>query len=391
MFQKKNLLLFSLLCCFAALCVSGCTAKDSASSQGEDTAAVTEHTGEETPKTKDPGFDVGIILPTMSEPRWLQDRDRFEQLLSDAALSGAVLFSDGDVQMEYENVEYCIQNGARGIILCAQNGEGARDAAERAKEAGLFVIAYDRLITGTDAVDYFVTFDSVAVGEAQARYLVEHAPAGRGIPLYLYAGSVSDHNAFLLFEGAWRILQPKIANGTFVIANAPAADACKDVPVLSQAQLADIVSDISTMWDFQTASDLAELHLARQDFKGEVLVLAPNDSTARAIADVFSADDAITDFVISGQDAEVASVQYVIDRKQSMTVFKDTRTLSAEAIDIAVALIEGQEIPASASYHNGVKDVPATQMDIVVVDYQNVREALIDTGYYEADRFTGLD
>lgn len=112
------------------------------------------------------------------------------------------------------------------LIICPQDGDAAAAAVEAAKKAGVKVISYDRLITNTDAVDYYVTFDSVAVGKAQAQYLVDHA-AGSSQPLYLYAGAASDNNAFLFFQGAWEVLQPKVADGTFKIANSSEAVALK--------------------------------------------------------------------------------------------------------------------------------------------------------------------
>ena len=105
------------------------------------------------------------------------------------------------------------------------------------------MIAYDRLISGTDAVDYYVTFDSNAVGAAQAQYLVDKA-TGTGNPLYLYAGASSDNNAFLFFDGAWKVLQPKIANGTFVIKNSSEATALKDKPELTRDEMAKIIRQL---------------------------------------------------------------------------------------------------------------------------------------------------
>ena len=122
------------------------------------------------------------------------------------------------------------------------------------------VISYDRLIRDTDAVDYYVTFDSIAVGEAQAQYLVDKA-TGTGNPLYLYAGAASDNNAFLFFEGAWNVLQPKIADGTFVIKNSSEAVALQDKPTLTRDEMAKIIGQVTTNWDFNTAKNLAEANL----------------------------------------------------------------------------------------------------------------------------------
>ena len=144
---------------------------------------------------------VGIVLPTREEPRWIQDETRFNDALTAAGYDVEILFSQGDSAKEKANVEDLITKGIKVLILTPQDGAAAAAAAEAARAAGVKVIAYDRLILNTEAVDYYVTFDSIAVGEAQGQYLVDHA-SGSGNPLYLYAGAASDNNAFLFFEGA---------------------------------------------------------------------------------------------------------------------------------------------------------------------------------------------
>lgn len=336
---------------------------------------------------------VGIVLPTKDEPRWLQDQAQFESILGNAGFTNQVLFSQGSSATEKTNVETLISQGIKVLIICAQDGAAAAAAVEAAKEAGVTVIAYDRLITDTNAVDYYVTFDSFSVGAAQGQYLIDNAPSGSGIPLYLYAGAATDNNAFIFFEGAWSVLQPKIADGTFVIANSSEAEALKDKAELTRDEMGNIIGQVTTDWDFNVAKSKAEAHLtaAGADLKGDVLILGPNDGTARSIADVFATDKDVTSYKVTGQDAEKASVQYVIDGKQSMTVFKDTRTLAADSVAMAVAVLNGETPATDTTYNNNAKDVPAKQTDIVVVTKDNVKAALIDSGYYDASEFTGLE
>jgi len=334
---------------------------------------------------------VGIVLPTKDEPRWIQDETRFREALTKAGYDVEILFSQGSSAKEKENVEALITKGIKVLIICPHDGTAAAAAAEAAHAAGVKVISYDRLIRDTAAVDYYVTFDSLAVGAQQAQYLVDHAE-GTGNPLYLYAGAASDNNAFLFFEGAWKVLQPKIADGTFVIKNSSEAVALKDKQDLTRDEMAKIIGQITTNWDFNTAKNLAEANLTKATAadKGKVYILAPNDGTARAIADVFAADKDVTQYFVTGQDAEKASVQYIIDGKQSMTVFKDVRMLVQDAINAAVALLEGKAPAARGSYNNGKIDVPAIQSPVITVDKSNVRAALIDSGYYSANDFTNL-
>lgn len=382
MSKKTFGLLLSLLTAIAFL-LSAC---GSSGSTGGNTGG---STGGSTSNTQQ--LAVGIVLPTKDEPRWIQDETRFREALQQAGYQVEILFSQGSSAKEKENVEALIAKGIKVLIICPHDGTAAAAAAEAARAAGVKVISYDRLIRETDAVDYYVTFDSIAVGAQQAQYLVDHA-SGTGNPLYLYAGAASDNNAFLFFEGAWKVLQPKIADGTFVIKNSSEAVALQNKLDLTRDEMAKIIGQVTTNWDFNTAKNLAEANLtaATAADKGKVYILAPNDGTARAIADAFAADKDVTEYFVTGQDAEKASVQYIIDGRQSMTVFKDVRTLVQDAIKAAVALLQDQQPEARGAYNNGKKDVPAIQSPVVTVSRDNVRTALIDSGYYSASDFTNL-
>jgi ABC-type sugar transport system ATPase subunit len=262
--------------------------------------------------------------------------------------------------------------------------KAAAAAVEEAKAAGVKVISYDRLITNTPAVDYYVTFDSIAVGAQQAQYLVDHV-TGAGNPLYLYAGAATDSNTSFFFQGAWGVLQPKIADGTFVIKNSSQAISLRENATLTRDQQRAIIRQITTNWDRNTARNMAQYNLAAATAadKGNVFILAPNDSTARAIADMFAADQDVKSYLITGQDAEEASVQYILDGKQSMTVFKDVRTLVQTTVDATVALLKGRAPAVNGTYNNGTMDVPALQSPVISVDKANAKAALIDSGYYK--------
>ncbi len=376
MFKKSSLCALLIILFVAAMVLSACG--------GTPTAA---------PEATQPATElaVGVVLPTKDEPRWIQDETRFNDAFKAAGYDVQILFSQGDSAKEKANVESLINQGVKVIIICPHDATAAAAAAAEARAAGVKVVSYDRLIRDTDAVDYYVTFDSISVGEAQAQYLVDKA-TGTGNPLYLYAGAATDNNAFLFFEGAWNVLQPKIADGTFVIKNSSEAVALQDKATLTRDEMGKIIGQVTTEWQFDVAKKLAEAHLtaATAADKGDVFILAPNDGTARAIADVFAADKDVTSYVVTGQDAEIPSVQYIIDGKQSMTVLKDVRTLVSDAIAAAVAYLEGNTPSQTTTYDNGKIDVPAKPSVVITVDKSNVRAALIDSGYYDASEFTNL-
>ena len=319
--------------------------------------------------------EVGIVLPTKDEPRWIQDETSFTNLLKGNA-SVEVLFSQGDSNKEKQNVEALLMKGIKVLIICPQDGAAAAAAAAAAKKDNVTVISYDRLITGTKDVDYYVTFDSFAVGVAQGQFLIDNLKdkSKKGNPLYLYAGAASDNNAFIFFEGAWSVLQPKIADGTFEIKNSDKAKALSSKAQLTRSELSDIINQVTTDWNFDVAKKKAadNLTVAKASDKGDVSILAPNDGTARAIADEFSKDPAVKSYVITGQDAEKASLQYIRDGKQTMTVWKNTAVLAKAAVDLATQVINKKAPKASKSYNNGKVDVPAIQADVTVITKSNV-------------------
>lgn len=332
---------------------------------------------------------IGIVLPTKEEPRWVQDETRFKDALKDTDYNVEILFSQGDSAREKQNVETLIAKGIKVLIITPHDGAAAAAAVEAAKEEGITVISYDRLVTNTDAVDYYVTFNSISVGAAQGQYLVDNAE-GTGNKLYLYAGAATDNNAFLFFEGAWNVLQPKIADGTFEVQNSTKAVEYMNKAELSREEMGEIIEQITTDWKPEVAKSKSESHITAAPPAGNTFILAPNDGTARSIYDQFSKEDGLTIFV-TGQDAEIPSIQYVIDGKQSMTVLKDVRDLVNGAIGAAVDTLEGKTVETNGSYDNGKVDVKAKDIKVITVTNENVKNTIIESGYYDASEFTGLE
>ena len=269
-FMRFAMIIAALMMIATALAACGTAAQPTAApAAAQPTAAPAAAAGGKVP--------VGIVLPTKDEPRWIQDETRFQDALKAAGYDVQILFSQGDSGKEKANVEALISQGIQVLIICPHDGTAAAAAANAAKAAGVKVISYDRLIRDTDAVDYYVTFDSVAVGEAWGQYLADKAGAAKGNNLYLYAGAASDNNAFLFFEGAWNKLQPKIADGTFVIKNSSEAVALQGKAKLTRDEMAKIIGQVTTNWDFNTAKNLAEANLtaAKAEDKGTVFVAGP--------------------------------------------------------------------------------------------------------------------
>jgi putative multiple sugar transport system substrate-binding protein len=329
---------------------------------------------------------IGIVLPS----GWWRDVAAFQTALKTAPY-GARILASSDSATELAAVRALIRQGIKVLILTPQDSAAAAGAADEARVAGVKVIANDRLILGTAAVDFLVTFDNLAVGAAMGQYLVEKAGATTGNNLYLYAGRAADNNSFVFLEGAWEKLQPKIADGTFVIRNSSVATGFQGNPTLTHDQLAQVIAQVTTNWDYNTARILAAGNLAASPAaaKGTAFVLAPNDTTARAIGEAFAADRDVTKAWLTGQDAEKASIQAIINGTQGMTVFKDPRARVRNALAVAATFLQGGTPVATSTVNNGVIDIPSKLLPSVTVTKANVQSALIDTGYYKASDFTG--
>ena len=366
--MKKLISLLLVLVMVLGLCV-GCGAKDE--------------------------LDIGIVLPTKDEDRWLADEATFKQLIEEKGYKAEIMYSQADPAIEKSNVEALIEKGVKVLLICPFDGAAAASTVEMAKAEGVQVISYDRLIMGTDAVDYYVAFESAKIGEAMGQYLVDQAAAygGSGLNLYLYSGALTDNNSFTYFRGNWNALQPKIADGTFIVRNSEVAEKYKDIKDLSYDQLYEIMQSVDTEWTPSVAKSLAEANLtnAAAEEKALSFITAPDDNTARAVADAFMADADVQEFRICGADGVEGSVQYLIDGKQDMTVYCNPAMIAVSAMELAEKLIAGEKVESAETINNEAIDIPVIRCDVQPVTRDNLVEVWLDAGVYDAANYTNYE
>ena len=340
-------------------------------------------------------LDIGIVLPTKDEDRWLADEATFKKMIEEKGIKAEIMYSQADPAIEKANVEALIQKGIKVLMICPFDGAAAASTVAMAKKEGVKVISYDRLITGTDAVDYYVAFESQKIGEAMGQYLVDQAAAygGTGLNLYLYSGALTDNNSFTYFQGNWNALQPKIADGTFIVRNSEVAEKYKDIKDLSYDQLYEIMQSVDTEWTPSVAKSLAEANLtnAAPEEKALSFITAPDDNTARAIADAFMADADVAEFRICGADGVEGSVQYLIDGKQDMTVYCNPAMIAVAAMDLAQKLIAGETVASAETINNEAIDIPVIRCDVQPVTRDNLVEVWLDAGVYDPANYTNYE
>lgn len=330
---------------------------------------------------------IGVAMPTKSSERWIQDGDAVKKALEDQGYTVDLQYAEDDIPTQVSQIENMITKGAEALIVASIDGTTLTEALQNAADADIPVIAYDRLIKGTENVDYYATFDNELVGNQQAWTVLnglgltdlegnplDDAPEGP-FNIELFAGSLDDNNAFFFFNGAMDVLQPYIDEGTLVVKSGQTS--------IEQAA--------TLRWDGETAQSRMEDILTADYSDGTQIdaVLSPYDGISRgiisALADAgYSVGEEWP--IISGQDAEVDSVKAILSGEQYATIFKDTRELAKVAAGMAVAVLndEEPEVNDTETYDNDVKVVPSYLLAPVPVVKDNVESALVDTGYWTA-------
>jgi putative multiple sugar transport system substrate-binding protein len=375
----KKLLGAAALTSAAALVLAGCAgggATPAADSAGGDSASTEAVAG---------GL-IGVSMPTQSSTRWISDGENIKELMEAEGFDVDLQYAEDDIPTQGAQLEAMLTKGAKALIIAAIDGTQLTDVLQAAADSGVPVIAYDRLIRDSENVDYYATFDNFQVGVQQATsllvgmgvYASEDSTSADGPNaagpwnVELFAGSLDDNNAFFFFNGAMSVLQPLIDEGVLVV----------------KSGQTDIEQVATLRWDGAVAQKRME-DLLVGNYAGDTVhgVLSPYDGLSRGIIAAlvdggYTADNLPT---ITGQDAEVLSVQSMLAGEQYSTIFKDTRELAGVASNMAMAILNGEEpeVNDTETYDNGVKVVPSYLLTPYIVTVDNYEALLIDSGYID--------
>ncbi|GIG36305.1 substrate-binding domain-containing protein [Cellulomonas pakistanensis] len=344
-----------------ALLLSGCSSERGGSST-EETAGTSESGG---------GFaadaTIGVALPQKTSENWVLAEQLFVDGLTEAGFNPIVQFANSGVTEQQNQIQAMTEQGASVIVVGAIDGSQLGSQLEAAADSGASVIAYDRLVKNTDAVDMYVAFDNFQVGVLQGEALLQGLAERKGEGPYnieLIAGSPDDANSTPFFEGAMSVLQPKIDDGTLVV-------------VSGQTSFEQVATQ---GWKAENAQRRMDTILSGSYGSAELHgVLSPNDTLGRAALTSVAQAGKDTP-VVTGQDSEVESVKSIVAGEQYSTIYKDTRELVAQTIKEIQALQKGEEpeINDTESYDNGVKVVPSFLLTPLIVTQENAAEVYAD-------------
>ncbi len=319
---------------------------------------------------------VGISMPTKDLMRWAQDGDRMKKELEAMGYTVDLRYAGNQVTVQVQQIQDMIEIGCEVIVVAAIESSSVIQVLENAKAQGVTVIAYDRLIYGTEAVDYYVSFDNYMVGQLQGKYIVEALDldnANGSFNIEITAGDPTDNNAALFYQGAMDAIKPYIDSGKLKVLS-------------GQKDFKDVATD---SWKTDNAQARAENILAAYYPSGTNIDawLCSNDSTACGVINALDKYYKGNYPVITGQDCDILSVKHIIAGKQAMSVFKDTRTLASQAAKMASQVMNGQKVDVNDTdtYNNGKKDISSYLCSPVFVTVDNYKTILVDSGYYTQD------
>jgi D-xylose transport system substrate-binding protein len=301
---------------------------------------------------------IGLSVSDLQLERWQHDRDIFIAKAEELGAEVIVQSANGDSAKQLSQIENLLSQDIDVLVIIPVNSDALSTVVDKAKEQNIPVLAYDRLINNSE-IDAYVSFDNVRVGELQAEYLTSKVPTGK---YFLLGGAPTDNNAHMFREGQMNIIQPLVDAG--------------DIEIVGD-QWAD-------NWDANEALNIVENALTANNNEIDVIV-ATNDSTAGGAIQALEAQGLAGKVAISGQDADLAAVQRIVEGTQSMTVYKPIKTIATKSAEVAVQLAKGKEVEADGTVNNGVMDVPYIKLDPIMVDKDNVMDTVIADGFHSYD------
>src|SRR5438270_1432666 len=324
---------------------------------------------------------VGIAMPTKASARWIDDGNNIVKVLKERGYNTDLQYAEDDIPNQLSQIENMVTKGSKVLVIASIDGTTLSNVLKQAKDKGITVIAYDRLIRDTPNVDYYATFDNFQVGVLQAQSIEQGIGLNEGkepFNIELFGGSPDDNNAYFIYNGAMSVLKPYIDSGKLVVASGQMG-----------------MDKVATLrWDGATAQARMDNLLSAYYGKKRVdAVLSPYDGLSIGIISSLrgvgygGADQPMP--VVSGQDAELPSIKAMLRGEQYSTIFKDTRDLARVTVDMVDAALNGKEVPVNdtRTYTNGVKVVPSYLLKPVVVYKSNWEKALIESGYYKRSQF----
>jgi D-xylose transport system substrate-binding protein len=304
---------------------------------------------------------IGFSIDDLRLERWAHDRDYFVAAAKKLGATVNVQSADASESRQTAQIENLISRGMDVIVIVPFNGKVLANTINEAKQAGIKVISYDRLILDSN-IDAYISFDNVRVGQMQAQGVVDAAPTGN---YYLLGGAPTDNNAKLLREGQMKVLQPLVDGGK--------------IKIVGEQWVKE--------WSPTEALSITENALTanKNNIQG---IVASNDALAGGAIQALAAQGLAGKTAVSGQDADLAAAQRIEKGTQTMTVYKPLKLIATTAAEMAVDLAKGKSPHYTTKMNNGMKDVDTVLLTPIALTKSNINRLVTD-GYFTQAQIDG--
>lgn len=330
---------------------------------------------------------IGIAMPSKTIERWSRDGEYLKKSFEAQGYNVELRYSDGDINQQINDIQVLIADDVDLLLVVAIDGRALFRTLEDAEYKHIPVIAYDRLIMDTDAVDCYVSFDNYRVGALQAQFIADQLgleDSDESFNIELVSGDPADNNAIYFYNGARDVLQPYLDSGKLNIPSRKLEFLQTCTPGWSTDEAYENMQNIlSSYYSDKTRLDA---------------VLCASDALSLGVIPALHSDYAGGNIpVVTGQDGDIAALQAIVDGRQTMTIYKNVNNEADVAVEVADAMLKGRPLDASltgefssecvfddTSYDNGAKVVPSYLLIPEVITLENL-DSLAATGLYKWD------
>ena len=302
---------------------------------------------------------IGFLLHSLSHDRWERDKQYIIENIE--ALGGEVVFrlANNDQELQNRQAKELIDLGVDVLVVVASDQDRAADIVHMAHENNVKVVAYDRLIKNCD-LDFYVSTNSVRVGELQAEYMISDTPKGN---YGLILGDEHDNNALMLFIGQMNKLHDKVESGDIRI----------------------VYSEYTNSWTPEEGYRCTKEILDQNENKIDVII-AGSDELAYGVLQALQEVGMLGQVGIVSQDADLEIVREIVKNNHSATIFKPLGEMAKKAVEVAFKLARNKKIEKDYStVSNGKRLVPAYELSPILVNKDNIISTVVAAGYYRSE------
>jgi ABC-type xylose transport system, periplasmic component len=295
-------------------------------------------------------IQIGLSFDSFVIERWQRDRDVFVSTAKGLDAEVNVQNANGDIKEQVSQIEYLIDKKMDAIVVVAVDSDALTGVMKKAKDAGIVVIAYDRLVNKAN-VDLYISFDNEKVGKLMGEALVNGVPKGGNIITIF--GPTSDHNVALVEQGFNDVIKD---SGLNIIQKVYAKE-----------------------WLAEEAFKAVNSALTKNpDIDG---VMCGNDNLASEAVRALSENRLAGKVVVTGQDADLVACQRIVEGTQTMTVYKPVDQLAKAAAEYAVKMAKGEKIDFNETIDDGNYKVPYVKLEPVAVNKDNIYQVIVQGGF----------